>query len=404
MSVEDGLLRYRDRFEVTTASNGVQALGVIESRDPALVVSDMRMPKMDGIELLLNCRRLYPRLPVILVSAYFSEELERNARSFGAAAVLHKPLDLNVLVDAIIGVLDQKEMRGDSQGYLENFDLVGFFKLLGYERRTCTLALRASNGAPGKLWFESGQLIDASVGDLDGREAALEILGWRSADITMLESSGARAQRITETLRALLAQAEIETSGRESDFPEMPKPHTDQQATARTTEVLEEPLVIESSEPPRPDQSRDFMREAMMTPSQSPAPPTTSTAALLEEWLSQLLEVTGFMAAGFYTSEGELLAEVLQRKISMIELGAFATDVLQRAKKATSVAGGSTTESVHIAASEVNIIVRPGTPSVDTRRGYFLVLVLEESANVAMAKLVLERLCDSMRKSMLGDA
>jgi len=89
MSVEDGLARYRERFEVVTASNGVQALGIIESRDPSLVVSDMRMPKMDGIELLLNCRRLYPRLPVILVSAYFSEELERNARSFGASAVLH---------------------------------------------------------------------------------------------------------------------------------------------------------------------------------------------------------------------------------------------------------------------------------------------------------------------------
>lgn len=88
-----------DEFEVLTASNGVEALEVMKDHDVNLIVSDVMMPEMDGMEL---CRRVksdlkYSHIPVILLTARAAEESKVEGLELGADDYLTKPFNFNVL-------------------------------------------------------------------------------------------------------------------------------------------------------------------------------------------------------------------------------------------------------------------------------------------------------------------
>jgi DNA-binding response OmpR family regulator len=98
----------RDRFRVLTATNGQEALALAETTMPDVLVSDVVMPCLDGLGLVRAVRRLYPSMPVIVMSGddcYAGRPIEDVAVEFGAAATLMKPFDLAVLHEAIRSVV-----------------------------------------------------------------------------------------------------------------------------------------------------------------------------------------------------------------------------------------------------------------------------------------------------------
>ena len=64
----EGLLKKSLHFEVETASDGLIALEKIQARIPDIVVTDMQMPNMDGMQLVENVRRFYPCVPIVLIT------------------------------------------------------------------------------------------------------------------------------------------------------------------------------------------------------------------------------------------------------------------------------------------------------------------------------------------------
>ena len=86
----EGLLKKCLHFEVETAEDGLVALEKIKVKAPDLVVTDMQMPNMDGMQLVERIRRLYPLIPVILITASGSEELASRALQRGAAGYVPK--------------------------------------------------------------------------------------------------------------------------------------------------------------------------------------------------------------------------------------------------------------------------------------------------------------------------
>lgn len=85
-------------ISVTEASNGLEALALCRHQNFGAVVSDVRMPVMDGLELLAELQRLDPGLPVILVSGSDEVETQQEARDRGAFDFLPKPFVLFDLV------------------------------------------------------------------------------------------------------------------------------------------------------------------------------------------------------------------------------------------------------------------------------------------------------------------
>ena len=87
------------------AANGVEALARMKDAPPDLVVTDLTMPVMDGLELVRSVRTHYPKVPVILMTAYGSEELAVKALSEGAASYVPKMQLADRLQDTMEQVL-----------------------------------------------------------------------------------------------------------------------------------------------------------------------------------------------------------------------------------------------------------------------------------------------------------
>ncbi|MFT4797024.1 MAG: two-component system response regulator FlrC [Candidatus Azotimanducaceae bacterium] len=88
-------------FKVRTANNGIEALSVLERCEVDMVVSDVNMPSMDGIELLENIRKTHAQLPVLIVTAYADVSKAVSAMRLGAVDFMIKPFEPGVLVETV---------------------------------------------------------------------------------------------------------------------------------------------------------------------------------------------------------------------------------------------------------------------------------------------------------------
>ncbi len=98
-------------YEVLEATNGRTALEIIDRQLPDLVVSDIRMPEMSGIELLKELRRRDPFLPVVIFLTGYADLSREEALALGADAVFTKPFDRRELFKTIERMLVAPEIR-----------------------------------------------------------------------------------------------------------------------------------------------------------------------------------------------------------------------------------------------------------------------------------------------------
>lgn len=87
--------------EVLTADTGAQALELLEAKPPAVILLDLALPGMPGIEVLAKLRAKAPDLPVIVVTGYVPADLESRAREMGVADVLRKGLKMDIIMQAV---------------------------------------------------------------------------------------------------------------------------------------------------------------------------------------------------------------------------------------------------------------------------------------------------------------
>jgi CheY-like chemotaxis protein len=88
------------RFEMAFATSGLAALAAIATApapDLILLLSDINMPGMSGLELLPRVKAMHPALPVVMITAYGDAETRRKAVECGAEALMSKPIDFGAL-------------------------------------------------------------------------------------------------------------------------------------------------------------------------------------------------------------------------------------------------------------------------------------------------------------------
>jgi len=102
----EGLLRRNPQYHVRLAANGREALDAIANCSPHLVITDLVMPEMDGLELVRKIRDRHPRIPVILMTAYGDESTAVQALEAGAASYVPKAEKAERLMSAIERVIE----------------------------------------------------------------------------------------------------------------------------------------------------------------------------------------------------------------------------------------------------------------------------------------------------------
>jgi two-component system response regulator (stage 0 sporulation protein F) len=104
--IRDMLSRALKKYTVSIAQSGEEALGMLAQIKPGLVLLDLKMPGIDGIETLKRIKEFDRAIPVIILTAFGTEEIAAEAKRLGAHAFLSKPFDLIKLI-AIIDDLNK---------------------------------------------------------------------------------------------------------------------------------------------------------------------------------------------------------------------------------------------------------------------------------------------------------
>jgi DNA-binding NtrC family response regulator len=102
-------------YRVATAADGIEALDVASEHAPDIVITDMRMPNMDGIELLKRLREQDRSLPVLMVTAFGDVSSAVAAMRDGAEDFLTKPVDFDALLVAVERAIQRRDLRAETE-------------------------------------------------------------------------------------------------------------------------------------------------------------------------------------------------------------------------------------------------------------------------------------------------
>ncbi|NQY67489.1 MAG: sigma-54-dependent Fis family transcriptional regulator, partial [Flavobacteriales bacterium] len=129
------ILEY-EKFEIDDAENGKSGLEFIRNNQYDLVLCDIKMPAMDGIEVLERINILNPDLPIIMVSGHGTLDTAVDAIKKGAFDFIQKPLDLNRLLVSVRNALDRNTLVTETKQLKKkisktmNSDIIGESKAI----------------------------------------------------------------------------------------------------------------------------------------------------------------------------------------------------------------------------------------------------------------------------------
>lgn len=215
--------------EIHTATSGARAMALLEAEPFDLLISDLRMPKMDGLQVLAIVRRKFPQLRTVVLTAMSDEQFRNRAYSMGIDLYLEKPSnarEITFFLECVESLLTKEEVGG-FRG-IQSKSLVDIIQLECLSQSSSVL--RITNGTlEGKIWIDHGDVIDAETEELTGEEAFKRILSWKAGNFETLPPEGHHPRKIQTSYQGLLldtAQA-IDEAGA--------KPASDQAATADET-------------------------------------------------------------------------------------------------------------------------------------------------------------------------
>lgn len=120
------------KYEILTCGDGVEALELIKVKDFHLLITDLKMPRMDGLTLLQEVRRLQPSLPIIITTAYGTIESAVQAMKEGAVDYILKPIkmeEMEILIEKTLSISrlrdENRELRQELKAIFGHENIVG---------------------------------------------------------------------------------------------------------------------------------------------------------------------------------------------------------------------------------------------------------------------------------------
>lgn len=100
-SLSESLRNIFEDVMILTAENGEEAVRILNSEHINFLLTDLQMPVMDGYELLRYIKRLYPTIPVIVMTAHVDSKIFKQLEYMGCLDVIEKPIELSNLVERL---------------------------------------------------------------------------------------------------------------------------------------------------------------------------------------------------------------------------------------------------------------------------------------------------------------
>jgi CheY-like chemotaxis protein/predicted regulator of Ras-like GTPase activity (Roadblock/LC7/MglB family) len=191
-------------FTVEGVTSGAQAIERYGQQSFDLVLTDLKMPDVDGLDVLTSVRALNPGAAVVIFTAYGTKESVVEALRLGAREFLEKPLDTKTLVATVRGILE-KESGAAVRGNLHTMSLASIFQINCTELNQARLRIKR-NGEEGNVYFADGNVVHADLGSEVGEEAIYELLGWEEGEFELEMDIPAPERTITAGWSGLLLE------------------------------------------------------------------------------------------------------------------------------------------------------------------------------------------------------
>ena len=201
--LKEGLQKYEGQFEVVTATNGKQAVEVLKNECISVLVTDLMMPEMNGLQLLAYMNENYPQVPCIVMTSYGSDEIRERVQENETLRYINKPFHFNEIAWIIVEALD----RCDEDEVQAGLSVSSLLQLVEMEEKTFLMEIGDNHSNKGIFYFDSGVVLDALCGELKGEDAAFEMIGWNHVTFRFksLPKEGVK-QRIHMSLISLLME------------------------------------------------------------------------------------------------------------------------------------------------------------------------------------------------------
>lgn len=135
-------------YEVLTASNGEDALRMLDERPLSLVITDFKMPGLSGLDLLKAARKNFPQTAVLMITAFGTVQSAVEAMKAGAYDYISKPIDYEELVLVVNRAMERQQLIEEVQHLRSNLDKkYGFENIIGHSKALLTVLEMASRVA-----------------------------------------------------------------------------------------------------------------------------------------------------------------------------------------------------------------------------------------------------------------
>jgi CheY-like chemotaxis protein len=198
----------RGGWEVLAVTDSAAALATLDSRTVDLAVLDVRMPVMDGRQLLQLLNRKHPQLKKAVLSGFVDDECRSLAFTGGAELVLEKPRDL-AGYEALYAALNEIARLPVEQGFrgvLQRAGLADIIQMECLSRRSLILEVSAA-GRRGRIYIRSGTLVHAECGDMTGEPALQQLLTMSSGEFRHLPFAEPARETLEGSWEFLLLEA-----------------------------------------------------------------------------------------------------------------------------------------------------------------------------------------------------
>jgi CheY-like chemotaxis protein len=190
--------------EVRTANSGGRALSMLEAEAFNLLICDLNLPKMDGLQVISIAGRKFPHLRLMVLTGIRDDQFRTRAYAMGVDQYWIKPetdQEMGLFMESIESLLS-RELQGGFRG-VQSKSLVDIIQLECLSQSSSLLKI-IYGAAEGKIWIQNGEVTDAEAPGLSAEPAFQRILSWKAGSFEILPTDPSRTRTIFTSYQGLL--------------------------------------------------------------------------------------------------------------------------------------------------------------------------------------------------------
>ena len=386
--------------EILAAKSGEEALSILSDKKVELVITDINMPGMSGLDLIIEINNRFPGTGVIIMTAYPSSAYENQAMMSGSLRFIEKPFDIKEVRAIVEEVLKTNE---GFQGTVDGVDLIDIVQFNGLSRATAALKVTTKD-KEGMIFFKEGAVVHAMCDKEVGEGAFFTILKFHGGSLQNIRGVQPPGITINKGIEALLFEAAVK-----NDEGNNPEDSEDDSSTDFTldsagnetfTATPEDEPLAETEIETMSETELSVGLESVKTLSSSDAfikdnsledidPPQSSTEVFemteIQKILAEFTNIEGVHTACLVGRDGFLLDNLARAGIDAEMIGAIASSGFGSAESMGNQLGQGNLQMTMFEFANGPVIFAP------VGEDAFLVIVADQETNLGWIRISIKK-------------